>query len=116
MKKTLSLVIIVLFLIFAVFFYLGSLFTDKFVNEKIESISVASELDVDTTSSDLTGYPFSLRRYFSACIKDSSNKPLLARLNVSGQFKTDENSGWLPYSSEQVYSTTVPGFVRDSKN
>ncbi len=115
MKKIISLVVVLLFVVFAVFFYLGSLFTDKFVDEKIESISTGSDYSADTSSTDLTGYPFSLRRYFSACIKDSSEKPALARLKVSGEFKTDEKSGWLPYRSEQIYNALKPGFVRDSK-
>lgn len=114
MKKTVLLIVILLFIVFTGFFYLGSLFTDKFVEEKIEELETSALPFADSTYTDLTGQPFSLRRYFSSSIKESPGLPLLAKVYISGDFKTDEKSDWMPFSAENYYCISSPEFVTDA--
>ena len=113
MKKTIFIIILVLLLGFVIFLYLGSLFTNKFIAEKVEKIETVGKTYQDSVITDLTGYPFSLRRYFSSSIKENFTPPAFAEVTVNGKLRTNEKSDWTPYEATHYYNCVIPGFVWD---
>ena len=112
MKKVVITVISVTFLIFIVFFILGSVFTDKFVNEEISKIknsaaSTKSIFEIDSLSS----CPALLKKYFNYSINDSNSRPTYLKLDINGKLKTAENSNWQDVTAEQYYSISTPAYI-----
>jgi len=116
LKKVIITVLSVTFLVFIIFLILGSLFTDKYINDEISKISndqgpAKSIAGIDS----LNSFPLVLNKYFGYAIIDSNASPKSVKINLSGKLKTDENSEWKNLIVEQYYSIAKPGYVWNSK-
>lgn len=116
MKKVVIVVVSITFFIFVVFFILGSVFTDKFVDEeiaKVKNLSASANtlLQIDS----LDSYPLMLKKYFKNSIPDSSYSSSYAYLKLNGEIKTGENSNWQQVTAEEHLSVSQPAYIWNAK-
>jgi hypothetical protein len=62
----------------------------------------------------LTGLPAPVARYFAFALPEG--QPLIRYVHIrwAGEFQTRPGGGWSPFTAEQDFTTTPPGFVWDA--
>lgn len=95
---------------------LGSVFTDKFVDEEISKIKSITSVSKSISQIDsLDKYPLLLKKYFNYSIIDSTAAPKYVKIKLNGKLKTGEKSNWQEVTAEQYYSISEPAYVWNAK-
>ncbi len=113
MKKFLASIVLVVFLFFLFLFWGGKYFTKYSVNSKIESLRDSIDFSSKElfTHTQLNEQPELIKKFFTSVITDSIYSPKFITLNISGKFKTDVNSEWMPLESTEYFTTDRINFL-----
>ncbi|PKL88094.1 MAG: hypothetical protein CVV23_11925 [Ignavibacteriae bacterium HGW-Ignavibacteriae-2] len=116
MKKTAFLILISAVLGFIIFFYIGAIFTDNFVEEKTEIIlNDRTFPNKNFDKSLLKNIPINLQSYIESSIIDGSEIPNVVIKKITGKLKTDENSKWFSFKLNEFSVSNSPDYLSDAK-
>lgn len=113
MKKSLLIVFSVLFVLFIIFFWGGTVLTKLSVENKINALRDS----VDFSDRKLFTYellaeqPDLIKNYFKTVLPDSIFQPKFITVDQTAQFKTEINADWMPLKAKQYYTTDKPNFL-----
>jgi hypothetical protein len=82
---------------------------------KVESLKQSASIgEIKTVSfADFQNLPAPVARYFRFALKDGQPIVRTAKIRHAGEFNLNEK--WIPFESEQHFSTNAPAFVWDAK-
>lgn len=113
MKKTVLIILAVLFLFSLTFYFLGVYSTQSFINAQIEQLATASrEYPAEKFSfSEIDILPHPVQKYFHFALKEGITKPRFVRIKQTGLFKPNLETDFKPLTAEHYAITTIPGFI-----
>ena len=91
----------------------GRVATERRIAGEITDLFAASEDTAPSivTEADLAELPEPVQRWLRWSQVVGKARPATVRLKMEGQFRTGEDQGWMPFTSEEYYTTDPPGFV-----
>jgi len=113
MKKTVLIILAVLFLFSFTFYFLGVYSTHSFVNSEIERLkTTAMEHPVENFSfSEIDTLPQPVQKYFRFALKEGITKPRFVRIKQTGLFKPNLETDFKTLTAEHYAITNLPGFI-----
>lgn len=111
MKKVVFTVIAVSTLIFIVFLFLGSLFTEKNIDDQLSKLYGYNKGSEKFVITDTTEIPIIVSKYLKYAVGSKTIIPNFAIVKQKALFRTSEKAQFSDLEAVQHYSIKEPGFV-----
>jgi hypothetical protein len=91
----------------------GRFIFERRISREVGRLFAASQTAYPTfvTETDLATLPEPVQRWLRSAHVVGSERPLTVRLKQKGEFRLEEDRGWMPFTAEQYFTTNPPGFV-----
>jgi len=91
----------------------GRFVFERRISRQVDDLLAASQDSQSTViaESDLAELPEPVQRWLRRAHVVGSAYPVTVRLKQEGQFRLEEDKGWMPFEAEQYFITNPPGFV-----
>lgn len=113
MKKTIILLVTVLFIFVIIFALASTIITDYNLAENIELLETSNKKTQTEKFlyTELKGLPTIVQKYFRLNIERGVYKPKTLRVQFASEIKMNPNSDWKILEAEQYFLTRQPGYV-----
>ncbi len=114
MKKVVLSVTSILVLTFVIFLFLGTILTNRYFNESYNKLLVLSDDNENKADSTrISSFPLAIRKYLESSIADFSKSAKFVEIELKSELKTDNDSPFLFFPSNQYYCISKPAYVLD---
>lgn len=96
-------------------FFVGMPFVNNHLLQNEIDIFVNNNLkpkQISFNSTKFSSLPSAVKKYLQKNVVSTSNPPRYCQFSVIGKIRSDQNSGWMDFSSENFYSAVTSEFLK----